>query len=84
MVKTVLSIQGMACGMCEAHINDVIRREVPGARKVKSSYKTGECSFESDPAPDAEALRRAIAATGYEMTGLRAETVEKKRLFGRK
>ena len=84
MVKTTVQVSGMTCGMCEAHINDVIRREVPGARKVKSSYQTGECSFVSDPAPDAEALRRAIAATGYEMTGLRAETVEKKRLFGRK
>lgn len=25
MTKTVLSIEGMACGMCEAHVNDAIR-----------------------------------------------------------
>ncbi len=27
MVKTVLKIDGMMCGMCEAHINDVM---IPG------------------------------------------------------
>ena len=26
MVKTVLKIDGMMCGMCEAHMNDLIRR----------------------------------------------------------
>lgn len=26
MVKTILKIDGMMCGMCEAHINDCIRR----------------------------------------------------------
>ena len=24
MVKTVLTINGMACGMCESHVNDAI------------------------------------------------------------
>lgn len=26
MIKTVLKIDGMACGMCEAHVNDAIRK----------------------------------------------------------
>ena len=26
MVKTVLKIDGMMCGMCEAHMNDLIRK----------------------------------------------------------
>ena len=34
MVKTILKIDGMMCGMCEAHINDCIRR----AFDVKKSY----------------------------------------------
>ena len=29
MIKTALKIDGMMCGMCEAHINDVIRKVVP-------------------------------------------------------
>ena len=38
MIKTTLKIDGMMCGMCESHINDVIRRVVPDAQKVKSSH----------------------------------------------
>ena len=26
MIKTTLKIDGMMCGMCEAHMNDVIRK----------------------------------------------------------
>lgn len=25
MVKTTLKIDGMACGMCESHVNDAVR-----------------------------------------------------------
>ena len=34
MIKTTLKINGMMCPMCEAHICDVIRKAVPGAKKV--------------------------------------------------
>lgn len=40
MVKIVLDIDGMACGMCESHINDAVRRRF-SANKVTSSHKTG-------------------------------------------
>ena len=79
--KVTLSISGMACGMCEAHINDTVRREVSGARKVKSSHTAGECTFVCDEAPDADRLLRAISDTGYEMTGIHVEQEEKKRGF---
>ena len=26
MVKTTLEIDGMACGMCETHVNDAVRK----------------------------------------------------------
>lgn len=26
MVKTIVGIDGMMCGMCESHVNDVIRK----------------------------------------------------------
>ena len=26
MVKITLEVEGMACGMCEAHVNDAIRK----------------------------------------------------------
>ena len=40
MVKTVLKIDGMMCGMCESHMNDLIRKNFK-VKKVTSSAKTG-------------------------------------------
>ena len=37
MVKITLDIDGMACGMCEAHINDAVRKAF-AVKKVSSSY----------------------------------------------
>ena len=28
MIKTTLKIDGMMCGMCESHMNDVIRKNL--------------------------------------------------------
>lgn len=28
MIKTTLKIDGMACGMCESHINDAVRKSL--------------------------------------------------------
>ena len=42
MIKTTLKIDGMMCGMCEAHINDTLRRLFT-VKKVSSSHKKGEC-----------------------------------------
>ena len=46
MIKTTLKIEGMMCSMCEAHINDVIRKAVPGAKKVSSSHGCGREALE--------------------------------------
>ena len=40
MVKTVLKVDGMMCGMCEAHMNDLIRKNFK-VKKVTSSAKDG-------------------------------------------
>ena len=37
MFKTVLKIDGMMCGMCEAHVNDAIRKAIPVAFSRKQS-----------------------------------------------
>ena len=36
--EITLEIEGMACPMCEAHMNDAIRKLYPDAKKVKSSH----------------------------------------------
>ncbi len=73
MKKVTLKIDGMVCGMCEAHICDTIRRAVPDAKKVRASRKRGEASFMAENVPDAVALERAIGETGYTLVSIEKE-----------
>ena len=82
MYKITLKIAGMMCGMCESHINETVRRAVPGAKKVASSHGKGECTFLSDDAVDESALRKAIEDTGYTLVSLSSEPYKKKGLLG--
>ena len=78
MVRTVLDVDGMACGMCEAHVNDAVRRAFP-VRKVSSSHLKGRTEILSEDHLDVEKLVGAVNATGYTVRGVREETAEKKR-----
>ena len=82
MIKTVLKIDGMMCGMCEAHICDVIRRTYPAAKKVAASRKKGEAQFLLELEPDAETLKKAIAETGYTCLSVQTQPYQKRGLFG--
>ena len=35
MIETILKVDGMACGMCESHINDTVRNKF-SVQKVTS------------------------------------------------
>ena len=83
MKKITVKIDGMMCGMCEAHICDTIRRAFPDAKKVSASRKSGEATFLSDGAVDGEALKKAIADTGYTFVSVSSEEYKKRGLFGR-
>lgn len=81
MIETILKIDGMACGMCESHINDVVRRTC-NVKKVTSSHSRGETVVLSEQPLDEAALQAAIRETGYELKGMTAYPYEKKGLFG--
>jgi len=83
MKKITVKIDGMMCGMCEAHICDTIRRAFPDAKKVSASRKSGEATFLSDGAVDEEALKKAISDTGYTFVSVLSEEYKKRGLFGR-
>ena len=85
MVKTVLTIDGMACGMCESHVNDAIRNALR-VKKVTSSHAKGETEILSEEPLSEEALHRVLDGTGYTITAIRSEPYEKKKfsLFGKK
>ncbi len=80
MKEYTLTIEGMVCSMCEAHINDTVRNTVPGAKKVSSSHKKGECVFQAENVPE-DALRKAIEATGYRLKDISSAEVRKKGFF---
>ena len=84
MIKTTMKIDGMMCGMCEAHVCDAIRKAVPTASKVAASRSKKEASFLTDEAVDADSLKAAIDETGYTCLGIESAPYEKKGLFGRR
>ena len=84
MIKTILKIDGMMCGMCEAHVCDAIRKSIPEAKKVEASRSKKTASFLTEEAVDAEKLKAAIDSTGYTCLSVESAPYEKKGLFGRK
>ena len=64
MYKTQVQVDGMMCSMCEAHINDAVRRNL-AVKKVSSSRKKKMTEIVSEAPLDEEQVRKAIADTGY-------------------
>ena len=77
MVKTVLKIDGMMCGMCESHMNDLIRKNFK-VKKVTSSAKNGETVVISDAELDIPWAKKAIKDIGYELLSYTSDSYEKK------
>jgi copper chaperone CopZ len=81
MVKTTVEVTGMACGMCEAHVNDAIR-DAFSIKKVSSSHTKNETEIISEEELDAEKIKSVIAEQGYEVGAIKSEPYQKKGLFG--
>ena len=60
----VIKVYGMKCGMCETHINDVVRR-IAKVKSVKSSHRTGEVKIRYEKEIDLDAIKEAIKKEGY-------------------
>jgi copper chaperone CopZ len=82
MVKIVLKVEGMMCGMCESHINDAVRAAFP-VKKVTSSHTKGQTVILTEQDIDEDALRKAIDKTGYTVVSVASEPYEKKGFFKR-
>ncbi len=80
MVQITVKIEGMACGMCESHVNDAVRRAC-SVRKVTSSHKRGETVILAEEDIDEAAIRNAIEPTGYRVLSVESRPYEKKGLF---
>ena len=82
MYEITVSVEGMACGMCESHVNDAVRRAFPQVRKVTSSHRKGTTTILSEEDLDQTALLSAIDATGYEATAVASRPHGRRGLFG--
>lgn len=77
MYKTIVGIDGMVCSMCEAHINDAVRRAF-AVKKVTSSHKKKQAEIISEQKIDEAALSKVISETGYSVISMKSELYEKK------
>lgn len=80
MIQITVAVDGMQCGMCEAHVNDAVRNHFK-VKKVKSSHSKGTTVIVAeDDIPD-EALKDAISQTGYTVGAISREPYKKRGLF---
>ncbi|MBE7059885.1 MAG: heavy-metal-associated domain-containing protein [Ruminococcaceae bacterium] len=77
MLKTTLKIDGMMCGMCEAHINDAVRKNFD-VKKVSSSHSKGVTEIISENPVDETKLKKVIEETGYTPVSVKTEPYKKK------
>lgn len=82
MNKIILTVDGMACGMCEAHVCDAIRKAVGDGAKVSASHTKGVAEVILDGSPDVARIKHCVNETGYKVTDVKVEPYEKKRGFG--
>lgn len=76
MVKLTLEVDGMACGMCESHVNDTVRKNFK-VKKVTSSHSKGITEIIAEEPIDKEALTHAIGETGYTVKSVKCEPYER-------
>ena len=81
MTKTTITIDGMACSMCESHVCEAIRK-VCQPKKLRASHKNGTAELLTEQTPDEAGLRSAVEATGYRVLNIKSEPYQKRGLFG--
>lgn len=80
MTKTVLKIDGMMCGMCEAHMNEAVRNAF-NVKKVTSSHSKGETVIISENPLDENKIGDVVKDTGYTLNGITSEPYKSGGLF---
>ena len=80
MVKITLAIEGMACGMCEAHINEAVRNTFQ-VKKVSSSHTKKQTVIIAEKDIPEQELKDVIVKAGYDAVSVSSEPYEKKGLF---
>ena len=81
MWKYTVDVDGMMCSMCEAHMNDAVRKAFK-VEKVTSSHKKNQTEIITENELDEAALQNTIKELGYVMGNVKKEPYKKKGFFG--
>ena len=82
MVRITAGIEGMACGMCEAHINEAVRNAFQ-VKKVTSSHTKKQTVILVERDIPEQELKDVVAKAGYNVVSVSREKKKKKGLFKR-
>ena len=80
MVRITLGVEGMVCGMCEAHINEAVRSAFQ-VIKVTSSHAKKQTIIIAKQEIAEQELRDVIVKAGYDVSSVVSSPYEKKGLF---
>lgn len=80
MFKTVVEVEGMACGMCEASINDSIRKNFD-VIKVTASRNKKRVEIISKKQLSKTVMQQVISEKGYSINSIDSFPYEKKARF---
>ena len=80
MNKYILGIDGMGCGMCEMHVEEIVRKEFK-IKKIKASHIKNNVVVFTELELNEEEFKRVLDPTGYRLTSFKKEIAVKK-LFG--
>ncbi len=64
MIKAYFDVEGMMCSMCEAHINDVVRKNVD-ISKIKSKHRKKLTIVTLENKNDIDKIIESIESLGY-------------------
>ncbi len=80
MNKYILGIDGMKCGMCEAHVEETIRKNIK-LKSVKASHVKNQVVVITELDLTIEDFKKSLDPTGYRIE-LFEKVEAKKTLFG--
>ena len=64
--QIIIKIDGMKCGECESHVNDIIRRNFK-IKKVSSSHRTGEVKILTIEKLNVRDIENKLMSYGYKI-----------------
>ncbi len=77
MNKYILGIDGMACGMCEMHVEDKLRKAIK-LKKVNASHIKNNVVVITELELSKEDFKKILDPTGYRITSYEKSVAVKK------